>query len=234
MRLGLIGIAAAAAMTLSAPVAMAADIPAPAYKAPVMAPPPFSWTGFYLGVNAGYGWADAAIDAGALGVVTVDSNLNGFVGGGQIGYNWQIGNFVLGLEADIQGTTIGRSDTFFVGAPGVAVTVDRDLNWFATVRGRAGLAFDRVMIYATGGWAYVDYGVDVTVAGLVGASAGSSKSGWTVGGGLEWAFLPNWSVKFEYLYVEIDDVSIFPFALVAPINVEGQLNVIRAGVNYRF
>lgn len=234
MRLGLIGIAAAAAMTLTAPAAMAADIPAPAYKAPVVAAPVFSWTGFYLGVNAGYGWADAAIDAG-FGTVTVDSNLNGFVGGGQIGYNWQIGNFVLGIEGDIQGTTIGRSNTFLAGAPAVAVTVDRDLNWFATVRGRAGLAFDRVMVYATGGWAYVDYGVDVTVAGLLGAGASSSKSGWTVGGGLEWAFLPNWSAKFEYLYVQIDDVSILPVAPLAfPINVEGQLNVIRAGVNYRF
>jgi outer membrane immunogenic protein len=228
MRLGLIGIAAAAAMAFTAPAAIAADIPAarPAYKAPVIAAPVFTWTGFYLGVNAGYGWADVGLDG-----VTVDSDINGFVGGGQIGYNWQFGNFLLGVEADIQGTTVGRSDTFLLGAPALAVTVDRDLNWFATVRGRAGLTFDRVLLYVTGGWAYVDYGIDVTVAGL-GVSSDSSKSGWTVGGGIEWMFLPKWSVKAEYLYIDVDDVTVF--AAGVPLTGSAQLNVVRGGVNFHF
>lgn len=211
-------IATSALTALVASTAFAADIPArmPA-KAPVMMPA-YNWTGFYLGVNIGGAWTDTDIG----------SSVSGFIGGGQIGYNWQgIGSpWVLGLEADFQGSTQGESATVFL--PGGAVTADADLPWFGTVRGRLGYAWDRVMIYATGGFAFQEAKLSVTAPGV--ALSGSETSlGWTVGGGLEWAFFDRWSAKFEYLYLNTDGVTVLGVTT-------GRLgnNVARAGVNYRF
>src|SRR5450830_1778524 len=145
-------IALLAATTLGVGVAAAADLPT---KAPMYSPAPvFSWTGFYVGLNAGYGWANTSITG-----VAGSSNLNGFLGGAQIGYNWQGASpLVLGIEAYFQGTGQRRSDT------ALGITVDQSLPWFGTVRGRIGYAFDRTMIYATGGLAYADY--KLTVSGF--------------------------------------------------------------------
>jgi outer membrane immunogenic protein len=195
-----------------ASTASAADLPgkAPAYVAPAA----YNWTGFYLGANAGYGWVN-------------DGDADGFVGGGQIGYNWQSPGspFVFGLEADIQGADMDSSAA--VGA----VTATARVNAFGTVRGRLGYAWDRFMLYGTGGWAYTRTSLDLTGPG--GSISDSDwSSGYTLGGGLEWAAWDRWSVKLEYLYVSTQDVSL----TLGGVTVTGDydFSVVRAGLNYRF
>jgi outer membrane immunogenic protein len=157
-----------AGLALAAATASAADLPA--REAPPLAPiiaaaPVFTWTGFYGGLNAGWGWRDDDEETVVLGgavpgtLFFPDNDDGGFTGGAQIGYNYQIGSFVIGLETDIQWADTGEGEEVaFIpaGAPGTFVPgeFDNDLSdWFGTVRARAGVAFDRVLIYATGGLA---------------------------------------------------------------------------------
>ncbi|MBJ6126042.1 outer membrane protein [Microvirga splendida] len=193
--------------------AVAADLPSRrAAPAPVIvAAPIFTWTGFYVGVNAGYGWSNDDFDA--IDLADEDDD-GGFVGGAQVGYNYQIGSFVVGLEGDIQYADFGGSFTF---ADGPDADTDLDVfdrgDWFGTVRARAGVAFDRALIYATGGFAFAD-----------------DANGWTVGGGVEYAFTNNLSAKIEGLYVNLDhDDNDFP-----GFDGETDFGVIRAGLNFRF
>ena len=188
--------------------ASAADLPMRAAPpAPVIAAAPiFTWTGFYVGVNAGYGWSDDDNDAVALADEDDDG---GFVGGAQVGYNYQIGSFVVGLEGDIQYADFGREGAFVVD--GVSYDIDRS-DWFGTVRARAGVAFDRALIYATGGFAFAD-----------------DANGWTVGGGVEYAFTNNLSAKIEGLYVNLDQDDNF-----LGIDNDAEFGVVRAGLNFRF
>jgi outer membrane immunogenic protein len=214
----LTAIGAALAIFGFATAASAADMPARNYtKAPPMAPM-FNWTGFYLGVNAGGAWTSA-----------VGGDASGFVGGGQIGYNWQaVGSpLVLGLEADFQGASLKNSTDLGGGFSGEA-----KVPAFGTVRGRIGYAFDRAMIYATGGWAYSK--TEATITGG-GASLSDNKwaSGWTLGGGAEWAFAGPWSLKAEYLYVNAKSVDL-TLAGVPFSTGDYHYNVVRAGLNYRF
>ena len=194
--------------------ASAADLPVRAAPpAPIVAAVPiFTWTGFYVGVNAGYGWN--ANDSITVGGVRFDlDDEGGFVGGAQAGYNYQIGSFVVGLEGDIQYADFGGDDRFDFDGDGI---LDDDFNrsdWFGTVRARAGVAFDRALIYATGGFAFAD-----------------DATGWTVGGGLEYAFTNNLSAKIEGLYVNLDQDDNGFFA----IDNDAEFGVVRAGLNFRF
>lgn len=221
--------AAAGLITVAFPLAAvapanAADLPPrPIYKAPAYVPAYFSWTGFYAGVNAGYGWARMS-DTGGAGV-----NPKGFIGGAQIGYNWQMSNFVLGVEADFQGSAQKES---FSGATifGVA-TADFRVRYFGTVRGRVGVAFDRTLIYATGGYAYQNVGLDLTVAGVT-ASDNSTKGGYAIGGGFEYAFAGPWSGRLEYLYMDTGNRDVTLFGLTDTIRTRN--NIVRGAINYRF
>lgn len=211
--------AALALITVST-AASAADMPARTYtKAPaMMAPAMYNWTGFYVGLNGGYGW----VNSGGAG------NPSGFVGGGQIGYNWQgMGSpFVLGLEADIQGADLDETV-----ALGGGVTATTRSNAFGTVRGRVGYAFDRAMIYATGGWAYTR--TSLALSGPGGSISSSEwSSGWALGGGLEYAFAGPWSVKLEYLHVDSGDVTLTLAGV--PVTGSYDMDIVRAGLNYRF
>jgi outer membrane immunogenic protein len=187
MRKSLLSLLAGTALsTLAFSAASAADLPQAPPPAPIIAAAPiFTWSGFYAGVNAGWGWRsddeESVVLAPGPGVVPgtlifPDSGDGGFVGGAQIGYNFQTGSFVWGLEADIQWADTDQDEEVrFVpaGAPGTFVPGEFDNNlsdWFGTVRARAGVAFDRVLVYATGGVAFTE-----------------DKAGWTVGGGAEWA-----------------------------------------------
>lgn len=211
-------IATTALTALAASSALAADIPARMpVKAPVIAPM-FNWTGFYLGVNVGGAWTNTDIG----------SNSTGFIGGGQIGYNWQaIGSpWVLGIEADFQGSTQSKGGVFVTALGPVTASVD--LPWFATVRGRLGYSWDRVMIYATGGFAAQEVELNAGFGPIIGTNS-STKTGWTVGGGIEWAFWDRWSTKFEYLYINTSGVSVLGLSSGRIEN-----NIARAGVNYRF
>ncbi len=299
--------ALALAMTGSA---LAADLPH--YKAPPPPPPPPPpmWTGFYVGLNAGGTWAQsnsvnvitaplfaqpgfgvaaispiyASLSAlGASGVVS-GGNSSGFIGGGQIGYNWQFMNsFVAGIEADIQGvatgggnnaTTTALDATAGVGLvppPNVlmATTISstKRLDYIGTVRGRLGWLFTPTLLaYGTGGLAYGGVSVNTSIAqfnneaaafpggfNLAPAAFGTgafsdTRVGWTVGGGLEWLFWPNWSAKVEYLYYDLGNVSYavsplaslevttpFVYTVVASqARTRFNGNIVRAGVNYHF
>jgi outer membrane immunogenic protein len=199
----------------------AADIPRKAlpYSSPIYAP---IWTGFYAGLNAGYGWA--SFDDGFS-----TTKMNGFIGGGQLGYNWQIGSFVLGVEGDMQYSAQKRSETATV--LGIAVTSEAKIPWFGTARGRVGYAFDSFMIYATGGAAWMNLKASASALGLT-VSTETTKQAWTIGGGVEWMFMPRWSVKAEYLYIDAGTTSLS----VAGLTASGKLkdSIARIGVNYHF
>jgi outer membrane immunogenic protein len=206
--------------------AVAADLPVRTPPAQMIySPIPAAyWNGVYVGLNAGYGWANTSVSNVGGIAVTGSSDLNGFVGGGQIGYNWQGASpLVLGIEADFQGTTQRRTDS------GSGLSLKQELPYFGTVRGRIGYAIDRAMIYGTGGFAYTNYKMTVSGAGLT-ASDDSAKTGWTLGGGVEWKFVPNWSTRIEYLYVDTGNSS-FNLAGV-PITGRAKENIVRIGLNY--
>ncbi len=156
---------------IAAGAASAADLPSRKgpVAAPVYIPPVFTWTGFYVGANAGYGWGNV----NANGFANV-GDLDGFVGGGQIGYNYQMGQFVLGLEADLQGADLSSGNNLGL----VRVKTD----YFGTVRARVGFAIDRFMPYVTGGWAYGN--VKTSIPALAFSNDSSHTGGWTVGGGI--------------------------------------------------
>ena len=205
--------------------AQAADIPRPVYKggiSPVVAY--YNWTGFYVCINGGYAWGSSDWSA----VPTANNKPNGWLVGGTIGYNYQVGSIVWGIEGDWDWSNVKAT---VACAPLVNCTTEN--NWLATIRGRLGYAFDRWLPYITGGGAYgrVTAKIDVPPVGFA-ASSSSDQLGWTVGVGLEYAFLSNWSAKIEYLYV---DLGSFNSAPVAPVNnVSFKENIVRAGLNYKF
>ncbi|APF39093.1 porin family protein [Chelatococcus daeguensis] len=216
---------AAAGLIASGAAAFAADLPsrnvAPVAPAPVV--PIFTWTGFYVGVNAGYGWGEFSKAAGF-------DDPDGFVGGGQIGYNYQIGQFVVGLETDIQYADLKGKTAATTFANGNIGTGRGEVEYFGTVRARVGAAFDRALIYVTGGLAYGETkfsGIDAT-AGLA-FSKSETNVGWTLGAGLEYAFTNNITAKAEYLYVDLGDNRYY-----GANKAETQFSVVRAGLNYKF
>lgn len=220
-----------AAAALFAGQAAAADLPV---KAPYRtAAPAFTWTGFYLGANVGYGWGsgDGTITVAGFGTGPVSGSAHGILGGGQIGYNMQTGPIVFGIEADIQGS--GAKGNVTATAPGWAMVATEKNPWFGTIRGRLGYAFDRMMIYATGGGLYGD----AKLSGVTTASGAFSSSTtywtWVVGGGLEQMFLPRWSVKFEYLYAGTPDRAPTP-PLTTALTGNAHANIVRVGINYHF
>jgi outer membrane immunogenic protein len=259
------------ALAISAVSASAADMaPAPVYtKAPIVAPVVYNWTGFYVGGNVGYSWgrsSDYSTLTNPAGTVLFgssgSSDLDGVVGGGQIGYNWQTQNWVWGLEADIQGTgeqgsryfdcPIGGC-SFFPGVfanarppgPAVPVTLGEKIDWFGTFRGRVGvLASPTVLLYATGGLAYGGVNSSETIgAPAFGFSNTNTSVGWTVGAGIEGAIGGNWTAKLEYLYMDLGTSS-GSFLTTIPALGGGVLasnysshitdNILRVGINYRF
>lgn len=214
-----------ATAVLGASGALAADLPrkAPAYTPPP--PPVLIWNGFYAGLNLGYGWANV----GATGFD--GSNLTGVIGGGQIGYNWQFNpNWVLGIEADFQGSGQRRSDDF-VSPAGIPFTVDQRIPWFATARARLGYTQGNWLLYATGGAAWVNYQLELSAPGGS-VSSDTSKIAWTVGGGFEYMFMPKWSAKVEYLFIDTDDTNATLFGTT--VSGRARDNIVRAGVNYHF
>ncbi len=204
--------------------AFAADlprpVPPPVVPAAFLPPPVFTWSGIYIGVNGGYSWGTTTP---ALGGLSGDGfSTNGVVAGGTIGGNYQAGAFVFGVEGDFDWDNIK-------GTPSACVGCQVSSNWLATARGRVGVAWDRLLFYATGGAAFQNVKFAVTAPPLLTPLATTvNPFGWTGGGGVEFAISPNWSVKAEYLYVDFQNQTIGPgtFKLIE--------NVVRGGVNYRF
>jgi len=214
-------------------VAFAADLPRSTYKAPALVAPVFSWTGFYLGVNLGYGWGsgDGTIAVGGFGSGPVSGDGHGILGGGQIGYNWQTGPVVFGVEADFQGS--GSKGTVTATAPGWAMVATEKTPWFGTIRGRLGYAFDRTMLYVTGGGLYGNAELNGTTTASGPFSSSTTYWTWVVGGGIEHMFLPNWSAKIEYLYAGTPDSVPVP-PLTTAISGSAHANIVRGGINYHF
>ena len=199
----------------------------PIYKAPA-APyiVPFSWSGFYVGVNGGYGWgtSDWTIEATALS--TGDFDVNGALVGVTLGYNLQTGNWVWGVEGDLDASWIKGTETTFCALPGCETRND----WLATGRARIGYAWNRFLPYITGGIAAGD--IKMTTPALT--SETDTQVGWTAGAGVEWAFTGAWSAKFEYLYADLGTATCDAVTCGTPMDVSLKLNLIRAGINYRF
>ena len=256
-RLSIAVIAAVSTVALTQ-IASAADLPR---KAPPAPPPPpvFSWTGFYVGLNAGATWGDADINwsASTTGFSSTGANAintfgpgnikkTGFIGGGQVGYNYQIANFVWGLEADINYTGLSGTRTVtnipVFGTPN-SITQTFESKWLATVRGRLGFSQGSWLIYGTGGLAvaqakFSDNFTD-PAGGVRASSSDTTRTGWTAGGGAEWAYSRQWSVKLEYLYVDLGHTSdsttaiIFPTAVIVSDHHVTE-NIVRVGLNYHF
>jgi outer membrane immunogenic protein len=213
-----------AAMALFATTfaAEAADIPRPVYKGPVRSVIAYyNWTGFYAGINAGYGWGTSNWD-----IPPVQNKPTGFIVGGTLGYNYQTGSFVWGFEGDIAWADVkGSVDC------GLGLTCETANRWLGTTRLRLGYAFDRFLPYLTGGAAFGSVRASINPGPIV--SATDTRLGWTFGGGLEYAFMGNWTAKVEYLYV---DLGSFDTGFTAPIvnNVSFKEHVVRGGLNYKF
>jgi outer membrane immunogenic protein len=275
--------AIAVAMALFTGTALAADLPSRKGLPPIyFPPPPPLWTGLYSGLNAGgvFGGSDS-VDTATLpifpnGVIAARATLKraglasasipvddgGFIGGGQIGYNWQFGrSFVAGVETDIQGVAgsggAKAATTFGVVAVPVISTLSstRSLDYLGTLRGRLGWSFTPTLLaYGTGGLAYggvsshtsiLQLGLTNGLAGVGGDGFSDTRAGWTAGGGVEWMFLPNWSAKAEYLHYDLGSVSssgalISGGAAAATLYAAPQSttrfngNVARAGLSYHF
>jgi outer membrane immunogenic protein len=222
-------LAGVALLCLGAASAVAADIPAQMpTKAPAYVPvQSYNWSGWYLGINGGYGWGESRWTDNLAGITTGDFNVDGWHVGGTLGVNWQQGAWVFGLEGDGGWSDIsGSTPTFCVP------NCETRNNWLATFRGRVGYAFDRFLPYVTGGLA-----VGEIEAGLVGLGHDTSTQvGWTVGGGVEWAIAGPWTAKVEYLYTDLGTMScsIASCGGVGPVDVDYTANILRAGINYRF
>ena len=218
--------------------AQAADLGPPTVnKSPPL--PPRSWTGFYVGANVGAAWGHSAIsnDPGPLWLTAPgNANATNVIGGVQGGYNWQINNVVLGVEGDFSLT--GISQSILAASPALPRDVySSKITDLATIRGRIGWAFDRVLVYGTGGAAFAsvnDRLADRAVPFV--ASPGSSVAGWTAGGGLEYAVTNHWTAKIEYLHVGFSNRSATapPPSPAYAFAFADSVDIARAGINYKF
>jgi outer membrane immunogenic protein len=204
----------------------AADMPRPAYKAPFKNPiyvAPFSWTGFYVGINGGYGWGKSSW-SDAFGI-SGDFNVKSALVGTTVGYNLQTGSWVWGVEGDIDVSWIkGSTPALF------CVGCETRNDWLATGRGRIGYAWDRWLPYLTGGAAFGDI-----KSNILGTSDTKTKIGWTVGAGIEYAFMGEWSVKAEFLYVDLGKATCGTAVCGIDTDVSfKKVNIGKIGVNYRF
>lgn len=222
-------LAAAAALIALTAGAEAADLVRP--RQPVAATvvaqaAPFNWTGFYLGGHLGYGWGRTGWTYVAE---TVASNPKGIFGGLQGGYNWQVNNFVIGVEQDLSAAAF--SDRDICGANATWTCTSRT-NWLGSTRLRGGLAADRALFYVTGGLGYGDTRVTTVTAGGP-ISSSRFRVGYAVGAGVEYAFAQNWTAKAEYLYFDLGRASYAGFD-GDPVRARFQYHTMKVGLSYLF
>jgi outer membrane immunogenic protein len=255
-----IGALALAGTTLAA---SAADIPRRPPPPPVVAPPVvYNWSGFYIGGHVGAKWADhdgdifldnfaAFTPLGLLAFGNGGEDETAFKGGGQIGFNWQAGGWVFGVEGDFSGTSLERTfvccgplaPAFF--APGDTISVKND--WQASVRGRLGFAWDRFLVYGTGGVAFANIEATVALVPVGGfpaffATASDTLTGWTAGGGIEFGLWDNWSLGVEYRFSSFDASDFNHGTLITPLiagapfrsSFDLETHEVTARLNYRF
>jgi outer membrane immunogenic protein len=245
----------AGCVALSGQIASAADIrarPAPVYKAAPAMVAAYDWTGFYIGGHVGYGWGDkdwtdVALDGPFTGTVRPQSfHTDGFLGGGQVGVNWQTGPWVLGAEFDMSWTGMDGSSTgpSFAGGAGESITVGTDIKWLATATGRVGYAWNNWLWYVKGGfaWAHEDFPRSAFVnTPITFPTLSDTRTGWTVGAGAEFGWTPNWSVKLEYNYLDFGSeqytmVGTQPGVgtITVGTDIDQHIHLVKLGINYRF
>ena len=234
---------AIAAIGLAASQAPAADLPQrPVYTAPMLSPASiYNWTGCYIGANVGGAWGNLEVTDVTTGA-TVSPNNSGFAGGGQIGCDYQISQWVVGIRNIFDGTSISNGATISDGV--FSGTVNSHLHWFDALTARGGyLVQPNVLLYAQGGAAWTSWDITAfnTAGAQVGEISGGNRTGWTVGGGVEWMFIPHWSVFFEYNYMGFGTRSNAASVCVAGVGCtsdifSGKANLQNAlvGVNYKF
>lgn len=224
LRAATFGLVACAALAQAAAAADLGGAPRRGMKdRPYDAPPaysvPFTWSGLYVGAHVGYSWTDTDWQS-AIG----DATGNGAVFGGQVGYNWQSGALVYGIEGDISSTNISGDNSC-----GAGFICSHSVNWMASVRGRLGTAFNsnRTLLYGTAGvaWADIDYATTAPAS-----SFSQTHVGWVVGGGLEHALTPNLTARVEYLYYSFDEIN----SPVAASSIDPSAQTVRFGLNFKF
>jgi outer membrane immunogenic protein len=223
-----IGIMLSATLLLSGAAAHAADLnwnssPGNIYSAT----PASDWSGFYAGVNAGYGWGSTTSEL-TVGGPEIENNSDGFQFGGQVGYNMDMGGLVVGAEADLQWASIGYSEDIAGGS-----VSESNIDVYGTIRGRAGMSFGAVMPYVTGGFAAGRGTTSITDPRNVVTSQSANHVGWTVGAGLEAKATDNISVKAEYLYTNLGTQT-YSGLPGGDTDVTQNFSVVRAGLNYKF
>jgi outer membrane immunogenic protein len=240
-RVGFAWLAAAGLILGSGQIADAADMRVkPVYKAP---PPAmtYNWSGFYIGGHIGGAWAHTDAFDPVFGIGTGSLSSSRFIGGGQVGLNWQTGPWVLGVEAQASWTRdLGNAFPITIPAGIAGVQVDRlrrlvravEFDYFGTVAGRVGYAWDRWLAYVKGGGAWVHTRYESIAATWTGTQT-DTRWGWMVGAGLEYAFLGNWSAKLEYNYMDFGTHRVAYMELF-PLDIDLQMHVVKAGINYRF
>jgi outer membrane immunogenic protein len=218
-------------------IANAADLPtkAPPPAAPVYVP--YNWTGFYIGGNVGGAWANGSITDDVAGF-SFSTSHSGFLGGGQVGFNYQVSNIVLGVEGDFDWTSLNATgnSVFFPGiGAGAFLQGSANTKWISTVAARLGVAYDRWLFYAKGGGGWIGNNATVTDV-TTGAtfSTSNSNSGWVAGAGIEWAFTPNWSARVEYDYIGLRNFTVNPFFTTDTFTVNRNVQTLTLGLNYKF
>jgi outer membrane immunogenic protein len=212
-------LASVGVLALGVAAASAADLPRRAHQMPVKAPAyevPYNWTGAYVGIYGGGGWGRSSF-SDPLASGTFD--LSGAVAGGTLGYNYQMGQAVLGIEGDGGWSNIRGSGNC------AGLSCDTHNDWLATLRGRLGYAAGNFMPYVTGGAAFGN--IKTSVAGI--GDTNTTKAGWTAGGGVEAKIAGPWSAKVEYLYVDLGRGD----SLLGS-DAKFTTNIVRAGINYKF
>jgi outer membrane immunogenic protein len=248
MRKLLLGIASAAGLMGAVTSGQAADMAVKAPPPPPMMVPIFTWTGFYIGGNLGAAWAQRTV-TDAFGNNFTRSSDGRFIGGGQLGYNWQFTNFVLGFEGDIDWIARNNNNNgaaaVFINGGGPFVVTSTDSNWVGTLAARFGWAVDHLLLYgkAGGGWIGNTGGftvTNVTTGNTFASGGGTSRGGWLLGGGIEYAITNNWSLKGEYDYIGLGNRNV-----VVPVVVGGgvvdtfgssnrNFQMVKFGFNYLF
>jgi outer membrane immunogenic protein len=237
---------AGASLFIAGPQAQAADLPAKARPLPVAAAPVWSWTGLYIGAHVGGAWGtiESELNLGGLGAPIGGSfpiasgTINGFLGGGQIGYNFQSGVVVFGIEADASWSNLKGTTPCLV-----VISCHREVNALGTITGRLGFTADRALIYVKGGgaWAHVEHTATIPIGPGFSLEADKTIWGWTVGAGVEYAITGNWSAKLEYNYMDFGTNSLgfnaaIPGGPAFAFDVDTTTNIhaVKFGINYRF
>jgi outer membrane immunogenic protein len=241
-------IAATAAFAAVLAVSMganAADLPPRPAPAPVYAPPPFIWTGFYLGGNIGGAWAHRDVTDNRFGLDFGRSSDGVFIGGGQLGYNYQTGNFVLGIEWDTDGAGNNDNNGAGVIVPGVGTLVVRaNDTWITTLAARFGVANGQWLFYGKAGGGWIGHNnftvTNVTTGTSITGGNDHSNSGFLIGVGAEWAFANNWSAKIEYDFLGLGSRTFVvpagsPFLAGDTFTTSSRnIQMVKAGINYLF